>query len=80
MKYVVNPLALGQSTPATQWEFAKANGSRGGRATQKRRRRAMKAAKGTVRKRKRTKRPARMVKGSAAARRYMASIRRKRRK
>jgi len=45
------------------------------------RRRKRKAAKSTTRRKKssrKAKRPARMVKGSLAARRYMASIRKKR--
>lgn len=68
-------------TGATQLLFAKASGARGGRTTQRRRRKA-KAAKPRTRKTtaKRAKRAGkgRMVKGSAAAKRYMASIRRKR--
>jgi len=69
-------------TGATQLLFAKAAGARGGRTTQRRRRKAKKTATRTVsRKRKTAKRAgkkARLVKGSAAAKRYMASIRRKR--
>jgi hypothetical protein len=70
-----------QQTGATQLLFAKASGSRGGLTTQRRRRKA-KAAKPRTRKTakraKRAGKKARLVKGSAAAKRYMASIRRKR--
>lgn len=77
---IINPLALGQSTAATQWLFAKANGRRGGRASAKRRKRARAAAPAKRRRKTRARKSARMVKGSAAAKRYMASIRRKRRR
>jgi hypothetical protein len=70
-----------QQTPATQALFSRA-GRRGGLTTQRRRRRRVKAASSPRRRRKSTKRRgrARLVKGSAAAKRYMAKIRRKRRR
>jgi len=78
-----------QQTPATQRLFSQAAGRRGGQTTQRRRRRKAKAAaprrrrrsaSSAPRRRARRARPARLVKGSAAAKRYMASIRRKRRR
>jgi len=79
-----------QQTPATQRLFSQAAGRRGGQTTQRRRRRKAKAALPRRRRRsasaaprrraRRARRPARLVKGSAAAKRYMASIRRKRRR
>jgi len=80
-----------QQTPATQRLFSQAAGRRGGLTTQRRRRRKSKAAAMPRRRRRRStasrrrvtrrsRRPARLVKGSAAAKRYMASIRRKRRR
>jgi hypothetical protein len=72
-----------QQTPATQRLFSQAAGRRGGQTTQRRRRRKAKAAAAMPRRRRRrsrARRPARLVKGSAAAKRYMASIRRKRRR
>lgn len=77
------PTALGQSTPAMQWAFAKASGARGGRTTAKRRRKRAKATitpRRTKAKRARARGGARMVKGSAAAKRYMAKIRKMRRR
>ena len=70
-----------QQTAATQQLFAKAVGAKGGRTTQRRRRKA-KASKPRARKktRARARGKARLVKGSAAAKRFMASIRRKRKK
>jgi len=73
-----------QQTPATQQLFARA-GKKGGKrsaATRKRRKTKGKVKASPRRKRKtaRAKRPARLVKGSAAAKRYMASIRRKRKR
>ena len=86
-KFIVPPSGFAgnaQQTGATQLLFAKASGARGGRTTQRRRRKA-KASKPRTRKTKakRAKRSggnARVVKGSAAAKRHMASIRRKRRR
>lgn len=70
-----------QQTPATQALFQRA--SRGTRSSAPRRKRRTKAkakAKATTRRRRSTKakRPARLVKGSRAAKAYMAKIRRKR--
>lgn len=73
-----------QQTPATQAMFQRAGRIGGKRSAAKRRRKSSKKKVGrAVRAKKRTKRstkPARLVKGSAAAKKYMASIRRKRRK
>jgi hypothetical protein len=80
MRSPVNPQALGQSTPATQWAFAKASGARGGRRSAAKRRRKTAKRAAPRKRRASSKRPARLVKGSAAAKRYMAKIRRKRRK
>lgn len=71
-----------QQTPATQRLFAQA-GRLGGRTTAARRRRKKKTttAKAAKRPRNRTKiRAKRLVKGSAAAKAYMAKIRRKRKR
>jgi hypothetical protein len=72
-----------QQTAATQEMFRRA-GRLGGQATQRKRRRkaSKKKAVRAVGKRRRAAKgkPARLVKGSAAAKKYMASIRRKRRK
>jgi hypothetical protein len=86
-KLIVPPggfAGFAQQTAATQELFRRA-GRLGGKTTQRRRRKAKATGrkKKAVRASKRTKRstrPARLVKGSAAAKRYMASIRRKRRK
>ena len=83
MKLIVPPggfAGFAQQTPATQQMFARA-GRKGGKTTARRRRKKVKAA--APRKRKsvrKAKSKARLVKGSAAAKKYMASIRRKRRK
>jgi len=66
-----------QQTPATRFMLAKLAGSRGGKRSAKRRKKKAKAAARRPRARK-AKRPARLVKGSLAAKRYMASIRKKR--
>lgn len=77
------PQGMNQATLATQVLAAQASGRRGGMASARKRKRN---GKKTVRARassKRTrggKKKARLVKGSAAAKRYMAKIRRKRRK
>jgi len=55
-------------------------GVRSSRTTRKRRRKATAKRAAPKRRRAKAKRPARLVKGSAAAKRYMASIRRKRRR
>jgi len=71
-----------QQTPATQALFQRSGRVGGQRSAAKRRRKRAKTARPAARKtaKRRTARPARLVKGSAAAKRYMASIRRKRRK
>ena len=73
-----NPAGLGQQTMAGQIIVAGANRTR--TPARKRRKSAKRAAAPAARRRRGSKRPARLVKGSAAAKRYMASIRRKRRK
>jgi hypothetical protein len=77
-----NSTAWGQQTLAAQTLAAKASGRRGGMRSARKRRKA-RASVSAPRKRRskaRTRSKARLVKGSAAAKRYMASIRRKRRK
>lgn len=77
-----NRAAWGQQTAAAQAMASKRSGRVGGLRSA-RKRRAKAAAAAPMRRRRRAngaKRPARLVKGSAAAKRYMASIRRKRRK
>lgn len=69
-----------QQTPATQALFQRAGRVGGQRSAAKRRKRKKTAAKKTTRRRTRGKKRARLVKGSAAAKRYMASIRRKRKR
>lgn len=72
-----------QQTPATQAMFQRA-GRIGGQTTQRRRKRKSakkKAVRASGRRRtRRAGKKARLVKGSAAAKRYMASIRRKRKR
>lgn len=71
-----------QQTPAVQAMFQRA-GRKGGKRSAAKRRRTKKKAAGATRKRRRASSPrkrARLVKGSAAAKRYMASIRRKRKR
>lgn len=78
-----NAQAWGQQTPAAQMMAAKRSGRVGGMRSARKRRKARAAAptRGPARRRVARKRgKARLVKGSAAAKRYMASIRRKRRK
>jgi len=69
-----------QQTGVTQLLFAKASGRAGGLTTQRRRRRkkAKKAAAPRRARRASSSKRAHLVKGSAAAKRYMAKIRRKR--
>jgi len=71
-----HPAAMGQMTTAARTLSSQLNGAR--RAAPKRRRKARAAAPKRRRKARAASRPARLVKGSAAAKRYMASIRRKR--
>lgn len=84
MSIIVPPggfAAFGQQTPATQQLFARAGRKGGKRSAATRRRRKKTAARAAPKRRKaRAKRPARLVKGSRAAKAYMAKIRRKRRK
>ena len=77
-----NAAAWGQQTPASQAMASKRSGRVGGLRSARRRKKAKAAtARGPARRRVARKRgKARLVKGSAAAKRYMASIRRKRRK
>lgn len=76
-----NPAALGQQTAATKLTTAYSQGNGMTRGPRRKRRKAPRAASRKVaRKRASKARPARLVKGSAAARAYMAKIRRKRRK
>ena len=83
MKLIVPPggfASNAQQTGATQLLFAKASGARGGRTTQRRRRKAKAAKPRAAKRAKRAKRAngSRLKKGSAAAKAYMAKIRRKR--
>jgi hypothetical protein len=72
---------VGQSTPGQQLLWGMAGGKRmASRRKRVKTSRKVKARGPARRKRASKKRPARMVKGSAAAKRYMASIRRKRRR
>lgn len=84
-----NPLALGQSTPSMQLVYAQ-YGRVGGRVSAARRRKKKRArvrsssrARVTSRRRRgapRSRKRARLVKGSAAARRHMAKLRRMRKR
>lgn len=77
-----NPAALGQQTLAGKIIVATSAGNGTARRAPKRRKKPRAAARRVARataRRPRAKK-ARLVKGSAAAKRYMASIRRKRRK
>jgi hypothetical protein len=80
-----------QQTPSNQNAFARAAGRRGGRTTQRRRRSRAASAVPSRRRRRRAARAPRarrssrgraqrFVKGSAAAKRYMAKLRRMRRR
>lgn len=70
-----------QQTPATQALFQRLGRTNGGTVRRRKRRTKAKSAVTTRRKRRATaKRPARMVKGSRAAKQYMAKIRRKRKR
>lgn len=78
-----NAQAWGQQTPASRAMASKRSGRVGGLRSARRRKKAKAASmpRGPARRRVARKRgKARLVKGSAAAKRYMASIRRKRRK
>lgn len=65
-----------QQTPATRLLLSKSNGR--SRTTTRKRRAKKTKARTTTKRRRSPKKKARLVKGSAAAKRYMASIRRKR--
>ena len=85
-KLIVPPggfAGFAQQTASTQEMFRRA-GRLGGQSTQRKRRRKSakkKAVRASGKRRtRRAGKPARLVKGSAAAKKYMASIRRKRRK
>jgi len=77
-----NSAAWGQQTPAAKLMAAKRSGRSGGVRSARRRKRLSRGSRSVARPKRRTKRStrARLVKGSPAAKRYMASIRRKRRK
>ena len=70
---------LAQMTPAGR-DAAGVGGKNPRHRPERRRRRATKAAAAPSRRRRRSKKAARLVKGSAAAKRYMAKIRRMRRR
>lgn len=77
------PQAIGQNSPAALMTLAMTGTGRRGPARARRAKPQRAAArrakpKRTSSRRSSSKRPARLVKGSAAAKRYMASIRRKR--
>ena len=85
MRLIVPPggmVGFGNQTPATQalWNQAagKVNGSRGGTRSAKRRKAKAKAA--PARRRKRSAKRKTLVKGSPAARRHMAKLRRMRKR
>jgi hypothetical protein len=77
-----NPASIGQQTAANRLitAYAPGNGATTRGPRRKRRKVARATARKTAKRRASKARPARLVKGSAAARAYMAKIRRKRRK
>lgn len=79
----VIPQGFNQATPAMLATVAQAMGRRGTGGT-RRRRKATSTRRGAARTRRATaarkRKPARLVKGSRAAKAYMAKVRRKRRK
>jgi len=85
IKPMPNGAGAAQQTTAAQMLLGKLAGGRANGSGRRRRARGPSSRK-VARPRRaraassRTKRPARLVKGSAAAKRYMASIRRKRRR
>lgn len=84
MRIIVPPggfAGFAQQTPATQALFQRA-GSKGGKRSAKRRKTAKRktAKRKTTRRTTKRRKAARLVKGSAAAKRYMARIRRKRKR
>lgn len=86
---VINPQAYGQQTPAAQFALSKLAGSRGGKKSARRRKKKSAAVRvsrrraagktGSVKRRRRSS-PARLVKGSQAARNHMARLRRMRKR
>lgn len=92
MPIIVNPTAFGQNTLAMKLAFQKANGARGGRRSAAKRKRNGSKKKASVRKsrssasrsrktaRRSPRKSAHLVKGSPAAKRRMAALRRMRRK
>ena len=77
-----NSIAWGQQTAAARALASKRSGRIGGRRSARKRRKARAKSAAPRRKRRASsgRGRARLVKGSAAAKRYMAKIRRKRRK
>jgi len=77
-------VSFGQQTPATQalWApaTAKANGRMGGLRSARKRRKTKRAAVATRRPKRTRRGKARLVKGSPAARRHMAKLRRMRKR
>lgn len=71
---------LGQQTPATLQTVRQAFGTARASGKKRSKGRKKKAAAPRAKKARKSKRPARLVKGSAEAKRYMASIRKKKRK
>jgi hypothetical protein len=83
LKRMVKPAvmhAIGHTTPATAHLIASVNGTRGSRSTTKRRRRSKSATGSTAPRKRRSsaKKGGKLKKGSAAAKAYMAKIRKKR--
>lgn len=75
-----NPSSVGQQTAVGQTILSRASGRVGGKRSAAKRRAKKAAAPRAARARKKTRgTKARLVKGSAAAKAYMAKIRRKRR-
>lgn len=77
-----NSVAWGQQTLAARMLASQASGRRGGLRSARKRRKARAQVRGAVKRRKpaRSRTKARMVKGSAAARRHMAKLRRMRKR
>lgn len=70
-----------QQAPAVRQGLSKIRGGGGGKKRRKgRKKKAASAGSSRKRRKSKAKRPAKLVKGSAAAKRYMASIRAKRKK
>lgn len=80
MSGLYNSTAWGQQTLASQTLAAKASGARGGRRSAAKRRKSRSAAAPRKRRKSAKRMKSRLVKGSPAAKRYMASIRRKRKR